>query len=301
MKYHAETAFDEALRRSVSKLCIMLESRCNAYCPYCLVEQEMSHEACARCPKNLENCKRCMDGRLDDKEFIERLHYVLGRVVGPFCDISISGGEPSISPRIRQTIDVANKFECRQKSFITNGTGLLSLCAGSTLAEYLMRSGWNIVLHRDHWENDRNEALMGCESLNDVQMQYLCDLFSGRLIIDCIVQTGGVCSSAGVFAYRRYARENWGDVHIRFSEIEIDPRAEGGRTEKSKELYFSIKELMASLETYKPSIRVDNDITTYARYDELNFSLYGCRPNARNQFGIHELIMYPDGDVGWIE
>lgn len=301
MKFDTQRALDEALKMSIAGVCVLVESSCNAECPYCLVQQEIPSVACARCERQHEGC-RCVDGRADDDIFLETLYEVFNHVASPRCELSLSGGEPSLSERIWDVLDVAKKYCFGNKVFATNGTGLFAAKDGVILAERLRRDEWTVYLHRDHWDKAQNDALMGYNSLSDNDMRWLSTIMRERLSVNCIVQKGGIETCADAFAYWRYAKDNWGDVHIRFSEIEYDERADGVRTEKSKELHLPISRFRNALKTYPVSMEVNNGVVYFARYRDFNFSLYGCNLVALNELlkeGGLEMVVFPDGKVGW--
>ena len=133
-------------------------------------------------------------------------------------------------------------------------------------------------------------------------MRWLSTIMREQLSVNCIVQKGGIETCADAFAYWRYAKDNWGDVHIRFSEIEYDERTDGVRTEKSKELHLPISRFRNALKTYPVSMEVNNGVVYFARYRDFNFSLYGCNLVALNELpkeGGLEMVVFPDGKVGW--
>lgn len=107
---------------------------CNARCPFCVEELRPLSKG-----RDLASYR----GRLADEEaYFARVDEVLARTAPLAPSLSITGGEPSIDPRLPRTLDLVAARGLRKRTLTTNGSGLLRrLDTGETLVERIADRG----------------------------------------------------------------------------------------------------------------------------------------------------------------
>ncbi len=304
MKTDRGKAFEHANELRYGSLCVMVDNKCNARCQYCLPKQKTAKALCWCCIKK-GTCELCSADRIADTEFIEKLWRFLMNTFNAEYKISITGGEPTISTRIWHTIDEINKYPYRQKVLLTNGVGLNREREGITLFDYLIGSGWEIVLHHDHWDTEINNALMGYKGLTDSEIERLVQKSKGRLAINCVLQVKGIASAFQVLDYIEYAKAHWGKVPIEFSEIQFDSK---GALEKDKKKYSQLKVRAMDIRQgllamgYKEDFVIEDEAILFSVFNQLNCSLLFIdidKQNGQADDKSHCLMLYPDGEAGW--
>ncbi len=152
---------------------IFVDDYCNADCKFCVAQLRYAHRSRIYDKKSLF---KAGDGRMaiqhdsgnHDKRhireadgYLARLEEVL-KVVRPLNpSVSITGGEPTISPLLPEILRLVDKYGFRKRTITTNGSGLLLARENDTILGHLIRNGWNhLNISRTHYDDDINKSIM---------------------------------------------------------------------------------------------------------------------------------------------
>ncbi len=126
---------------------------CNAKCPFCVEELRPASRG------NELELQRTVEP--DDAKYFAALESSLN-VMRPLAPtISITGGEPSIDPRLPEILRIARRFDSPRRSLTTNGSGLLDLREGDRVIDWVTQTGVDhLNISRAHWDFDRNAKIM---------------------------------------------------------------------------------------------------------------------------------------------
>lgn len=93
---------------------IFLDDYCNADCKFCI--EQIKTENNGRINKV---------GKIEDKEiYLRRLDYILGKIRPFNPSISVTGGEPLLSPYFREALRILGKYSFRKVVITTNGINI---------------------------------------------------------------------------------------------------------------------------------------------------------------------------------
>ena len=129
--------------------------RCNARCGFCVEElRPLSRGRELAAQRTVE---------VDDARYFERLEAALDAVAPLNPSVSITGGEPSLDPRLPRLLETLALRGSRKRTLTTNGSGLLRrLPDGGDLLDLIAMTGLDhLNLSRAHWDESRNQQVMG--------------------------------------------------------------------------------------------------------------------------------------------
>ena len=113
---------------------IFITDYCNADCKFCVAQLRYQHKNAMYRKEHIK----------DNKEYLRRLEEVL-KVIRPLNpSVSITGGEPTLSPILVDVIELIEKYNFRKRTITTNGSGLLKVIKGKTIIQHLIDN------HFDH-------------------------------------------------------------------------------------------------------------------------------------------------------
>lgn len=130
---------------------IFVDDYCNADCKFCVAQLRYEHKNKMYQKKHIE----------DRDQYLARLEQVL-KIVRPLNpSVSITGGEPSVSPVIVDILKLVDQYQFRKRTITTNGSGLLKTVDGDALINHLVKYGWNhLNISRAHFDDAINKEIM---------------------------------------------------------------------------------------------------------------------------------------------
>ena len=170
---------------------------CNGNCPFCVEKVRPASKG-----SRLADVKRCIDG----EAYFAGLDNAL-RLVRPLNpSLSITGGEPSIDPRLPRIISLVQKYGFRKRTITTNGSGLLR----NDLLPKLVAGGFkHLNISRAHADETRNQAIMQVEApLSNSDLGRVIELTRGtelRPRLSCVLLRGDVDSMDAITSYLDWA------------------------------------------------------------------------------------------------
>lgn len=106
---------------------------CNARCPFCVEElRPASRGTELSTQKTLEQ---------DDDRYFAALEEVLSSLRWLNPSVSVTGGEPSLDPRLPTILQLLQTHQTRKRTLTTNGSGLLLPRAGRAVLDHVIETG----------------------------------------------------------------------------------------------------------------------------------------------------------------
>lgn len=133
-------------------LSIFVDDYCNADCKFCVAQLRYAQRGMMYKKPHIS----------DGDAYLARLDEVL-RTIRPLDpSVSITGGEPTLSPLLPDILRMVDAYGFRKRTITTNGSGLLREGRdGNTVLDDLLRYGWNhLNISRASHNDMRNREIM---------------------------------------------------------------------------------------------------------------------------------------------
>ncbi|HSR10191.1 MAG TPA: radical SAM protein, partial [Thermodesulfobacteriota bacterium] len=203
-----------------ANLSIYSGQACNAKCPFCVEELR---PACRGVKLALQKTVE-----RDDGVYFSALEEVL-RALRPLNpSVSITGGEPSLDPRLPRILRTVAEHGMRKRTITTNGSGLLELREGRTVIDWLVSTGIrHLNISRAHPATKENARLMKLDrsmSVEDLRsVARLSSAAGTRVRLSCVLLKGGIDCLEGMFDYLDFA-ERAGVDNVVFRQLMLPGR-----------------------------------------------------------------------------
>ena len=112
---------------------IFVDDYCNADCKFCVAQLRYQH-------KNQMYNKQHIK---DKDEYLNRLDFVLQQIRPLNPSISLTGGEPTLSPIFVDILKLVDKYNFRKRTVTTNGSALLNTMNNDTIINHLINYKWD--------------------------------------------------------------------------------------------------------------------------------------------------------------
>lgn len=130
---------------------IFIDDYCNADCKFCVAQLRYQHKHELYQKVHIKNTD----------EYLKRLEYILKLVRPLNPSISITGGEPSLSPILTDVLKIVDDLGFRKRTITSNGSGLLNIQDGDTILNNLIKYNWNhLNISRASYNDDLNRQIM---------------------------------------------------------------------------------------------------------------------------------------------
>lgn len=204
-------------------LVLILNDECNAECRACIARHVFKSPLCKNlCEAYDVKCKRCCSRTADDDTFYRSLEGILATINSPIVDIIITGGEPTISPRLIPTLELIEKFRYPVKilELETNGANLKSAEIVDILNKYKVR----IHLSRYGATDEENDAEFRYKysrvTANDIRE--LSGIYGELLGISTVLLNHHIKSGKELISMMDFYND-LGVKHFAFLEVMADP------------------------------------------------------------------------------
>lgn len=185
-----------------ANLSIYSAQKCNARCRFCVEElRPASRGTELALQKQIET---------DDALYFERLRAVLVELAPLDPSVSITGGEPSLDPRLPAILQTIAAHDLRKRTLTTNGSGLLEMRAGRRAIDWIAASGiQHLNISRAHVDAAANARLMrfdaapSADALDEIVRT--ASAAAVRVRLSCVLLRGAIDSLAGIIAYLDFA------------------------------------------------------------------------------------------------
>lgn len=185
-----------------ANLSIYSAQSCNARCPFCVEElRPASRGVELALQKTTET---------DEVRYFTRLERVLNALRPLDPSVSVTGGEPSLYPRLPAILRLLAAHNARKRTVTTNGSGLLELREGRTVLDWVTAAGVrHLNISRAHPDDERNATLMRLPGgLTLPQMRGVVSQARAggtRVRLSCVLLRGAIDSVDGIRRYLDFA------------------------------------------------------------------------------------------------
>jgi molybdenum cofactor biosynthesis enzyme MoaA len=185
-----------------ANLSVYSAQRCNARCPFCVEElRPASRGTELALQKTVE---------VDDRRYLDRLGEVLEALRPLDPSVSVTGGEPSLDPRLPAILRLLARHGGRKRTLTTNGTGLLDVREERSVIEWITETGVrHLNVSRAHPDQDANARLMVLrDGLPVDQLRRVVEAARAggtRVRLSCVLVRGAVEDFEGVLRYLDFA------------------------------------------------------------------------------------------------
>lgn len=153
---------------------IFIDDYCNADCKFCIAQIRYQHRKAMYKKDHIKNTD----------EYLTRLKEVLKFIRPLNPSISITGGEPSMSPILTDVMEIVDRLGFRKRTITSNGSGLFIKQNGDTILNNLKKYHWDhLNISRTSWDDNVNKRIMRY----DDEKQY-CD---SNMIKDILQEING--------------------------------------------------------------------------------------------------------------
>ena len=204
-----------------ANLSVYSAQTCNARCPFCVEELRPLSRGV-----ELESQKRVLS---DDDRYFEALDRALV-VLGPVApSVSITGGEPSLDPRLPEILATLRRHAARKLTMTTNGSGLLNgiSAGGDVLERVLAAEPKHLNISRAHPDERINQRIMAIrpfhsnEALREIVMR--ANGSGVRVRLSCVLLNGYTETLQDCVAYLEWAASLGVDNVVFRQLMQVDP------------------------------------------------------------------------------
>ncbi len=240
---------------------------CEGSCPFCV-------EKVRPASRGLELVAQKAVEADDDRYFAaldEMLHAL--RPIDP--SVSVTGGEPSMDPRLPRILRTLAAHGARKRTLTTNGAGLLEAREGRLVVDWIGAAGVrHLNISRALPGDGANAELMGlpCQLSAD-ELRYVVTRTKdagSRVRLSCVLLEGGISDLQGILAYLEFAR-SLGVDNVVFRQLMLtDPRThhDGPVVRASDRMRVHLEPLLDELSS-NPSFTFQRQVLGYYYYVEV--------------------------------
>ena len=280
---------------------------CNGDCPFCVEKLRPA----------VRGWSQASQRRIepDDKTYFEALDQVLTALAPLDPSVSLTGGEPSLDPRLPRLLRVLARHDARKRTVTTNGSGLLDLREGRTVMDWIADTGVrHLNLSRAHAADAENARLMclGEQALTAAGIREVVRRASGtatRVRLSCALLRPETATLEDALGYLGFA-ESLGVDNVVFRQLML-----GGSAPEDPVIAYSNQHRVA-LEPLLERVSADprftfvKQVLGYYYYVEVwryrgidvvfeKADLDHLEITKQRHPGIiHELIFHPNGRLG---
>lgn len=171
---------------------IFIDDYCNADCKFCVAQLRYQHK------KELYNKVHISD--LD--KYLKRLEYILNLIRPLNPSVSITGGEPTLSPILTDVLKLVDDLNFRKRTITTNGSGLLNIQNNDIILNNLIKYNWNhLNISRASYIDELNKRIMRYNSEKEYcsmdNLKEILNISNNSTLehrISCLLLKESVCS-----------------------------------------------------------------------------------------------------------
>ncbi|MHA1683638.1 MAG: radical SAM protein [Promethearchaeota archaeon] len=288
---------------------------CNANCPFCVEKLRPLSRGVT-----LESQKK----GIEDERYFKSMRraFEIVRPLNP--SISITGGEPSIDPRLPGIIELIDEFNFRKRTITTNGSGLVD----GDYIDLLAAGGFSHVnVSRAHHDEFQNASLMGLhETFSNRDLEGVVERVNRsrmRPRLSCVLLKDGIRDLQSVIDYLEWSATTMNVDNVVFRQVMKFDRKDFKDHDVTRycmselvDIHSILKQVQGNDGTHHESFAFTKQVVGYYYYIEVyqykakngrvidvvfedaDLSFIG---KDRRKHGttprINELIFHPDGSV----
>lgn len=285
---------------------IFIDAYCNADCKFCI--EQIKTENTGR----IEKCA----GIVGTEEYLQRLEEVLKKIRPYNPSVSVTGGEPLLSPYFPGVMKLLKKYQFRKTVITTNGTDILN-----HMDEIVEGGISHVNFSRPHYKEEVVRSIMrfrnDMASFGDLEKAVrMLESRNVRTRFNCIISKEGISTVEGMKRYMDFIR-SFGCKHVVFREMMSFNEV----TSKNEEKKRYASENRVYMDKLWEEIDRDSDFEPYSNvrghyyyiemYRYKDMVMVSERANLKcledkrreNRLYIYEMIFHPNGNLcaGWNE
>jgi len=293
-------------------LSIFVDDYCNADCKFCVAQLRYENQAMAYMKPKIE----------DDAEYYKRLDEVLTYVEPLNVSVSITGGEPTLSPRFRKIIECVDKHNIRKRTITTNGSALFNKIDGKSVLDILIQNKFDhLNISKAHYDEEINRNIMRynkgyCSNEDLKKIIPYAKKHGLRPRLSCLLLKDGINSVKEMAKYIEYY-EKMGVDNIIFRELmDYDDKVMCNKEKMDYNLRNKVKLNDVWKEVDKnPKFIPHKNLLGYYYYVEMYDynSVRVCSESAdlkvqskekgNNKDVVYEMVFHPNGNLNgsWVD
>lgn len=198
---------------------IFIDDKCDARCPFCVAELRYQERGKKYKKRKIFN---------NDEDYFKRLREILELVRPLNPSVSITGGEPTISPRLPHIARMLQEYDFRKKVVTTNGSGLFRKMPGekqSTIDTLMETEFDHMNISRAHWDETLNNEIMLFKTKRNIPNDNILkvqEYLKGSTVktrLSCVLTKKGIHTVQDMKDYVRYFNESSGFDNFIFREL----------------------------------------------------------------------------------
>jgi len=202
---------------------IFVDDYCNADCKFCVAQLRYEHKNQIYDKKHIK----------DADAYMVRLEEILKCIRPIDPSVSITGGEPTMSPILSDILKLVDKYGFRKRTITTNGSGLLNVQDNDTVLNNLIKHNWNhLNISRVHYEDSINKEIMRYNSEKEYcTIEMLKEILSAtnntnlHHRLSCLLLKNGICDVNGIKNYLDFHQSIGADNFIFRELMDYDKKA----------------------------------------------------------------------------
>lgn len=207
--------FEGKLRRVYSNvnLSIFVDDYCNANCKFCVAQLRYENKGKMYKKYKIQS----------DREYFDRLNYVLKYLRPLNPSVSITGGEPTKSHRLVPILEMIEKYRYRKRTITTNGSGLFDVVGGKTILQHITDNHFqHLNISKAHFDEDINRKIMQyengyCSNEDIAKIAIYSKVHNLRPRMSCLLLKEGINDKDGMIQYLNFF-QNLGIDNVIFRE-----------------------------------------------------------------------------------
>ncbi len=292
---------------------IFVDDYCNADCKFCVAQLRYAH-------RSLIYNKNHID---DPDKYLSRLEEVLKQVRSLNPSVSITGGEPTVSPILTEILKLVDKYKFRKRTITTNGSGLLNTQDNDIILNNLIKYNWNhLNISRTHYNDSVNKRIMRyntekeyCTNEMFKEILSLINKTDIRSRLSCLLLKEGICSVEEIKKYIDIYI-NLGENNFIFRELMDYDRTAVNKEkkeycDKNKIRLNNIWEDMENYPEFEPYLNILGYYYYVEIYKYRNSTIASESANLNRQYEeklkhnnmVYEMVFHTNGNLcgSWIE
>ena len=293
-------------------LSIFIDDYCNADCKFCVAQLRF---------ENRNQIYQKMRIK-EDEEYYKRLDEVLEKLEPLNLSISITGGEPTKSPRLKRVLQLCEKHNIRKRTITTNGSGLLDIVDGKTILDHLIENHFHhLNISKTHYDENINKKIMCYKSgycSNDDLKKIIPYALAHNLRprLSCLLLNNGIHTLDEIAKYIEFY-EKYGIDNVIFRQLMDYDTNEMCNVEKMKYCQRNIvnlNDIWAKVDQDKRFKPIKNLLGYYYYVEIYNYNnVVVCSESAdlkvlyvekvQHPDVVYELVFHPNGNLNgsWVD
>ncbi|MBR3834937.1 MAG: radical SAM protein [Lachnospiraceae bacterium] len=293
---------------------IFLDDYCNADCRFCVAQLRYSHRQAMYIKPHIQ----------DEAEYFRRLDKVLSLIRPLNPSVSITGGEPSLSPKLPLVIKMIDDYGFRKRTITTNGSGLLKKVKGNErIIEQLIRYNFDhLNISRASEKDELNLRIMRYhkdeEYCDNQMLKQIIDITNSSPLnhrLSCLLLKESVNSVDRLKEYLEFYRQ-MGVNNVIFREL-MDFSGDAVNTEKIRyclDNKIRLNDIWEAMEKDSDFVPYLNILGYYYyveiyKYHEMTVASESADLNQqyvekdKNKDMVYEMIFHPNGNLcgSWVD